>query len=55
MRNRVKCKQCGDVIESLLRHDWVQCRCHAIFTDGGQDYIRRGGNPEDFIEIEEEE
>lgn len=43
IRNRCKCKQCGDVIESKGSHDFVQCSCGAIFTDGGTDYVRRGG------------
>jgi hypothetical protein len=27
----------------------VRCKCGAIFTDGGKDYIRRGAN--DFADI----
>ena len=41
-RNRCMCNKCGDVIESKHRHDFVRCKCGAIFTDGGTDYIRRG-------------
>jgi len=26
-RNRAKCKNCGDVIESKHGHDWVSCTC----------------------------
>lgn len=44
LKNIAKCKKCGDIIESKHRHDFVQCRCGAIFVDGGQDYIRRGGD-----------
>lgn len=50
MRNIAKCKKCGDVIESTSRHDYVTCKCGAISVDGGTDYIRRIGNPEDFDE-----
>ena len=42
LRNRCQCKFCNDVIESKHRHDFVQCKCGRIFTDGGTDYIRRG-------------
>lgn len=42
--NKCQCRLCGDIIESKHRHDFVQCRCGAIFTDGGTDYIRRGAN-----------
>ena len=55
VRNRVKCKKCGDIIESKHRHDFVWCKCQSIFTDGGKDYVRRGGNPdfmEDMSEVE---
>ncbi|MFA5132531.1 MAG: NADAR family protein [Candidatus Paceibacterota bacterium] len=52
VRNIAKCKKCGDVIESKYRHDFVQCKCGAIFVDGGHDYYRRGGNLEDFDEID---
>jgi hypothetical protein len=47
-RNRVRCRKCGDVIESKTRHDFVPCKCGAIFTDGGNEYCHRGGNPEDM-------
>lgn len=42
VRNRCQCRQCGDVIESKHRHDFVSCKCGEIFTDGGTAYIRRG-------------
>lgn len=50
MRNLAKCKKCGDIIESKSRHDFQMCSCGSIFVDGGTDYIRRGGDPEDFDE-----
>jgi hypothetical protein len=50
IRNSAKCRKCGDEIESKHRHDFVSCKCGAIFTDGGKDYFRRGGNPEDLID-----
>lgn len=45
IRNRCRCKRCGQIIESHHRHDYVTCLCGAIFTDGGHDYIRRGYDP----------
>lgn len=54
-RNKCKCLLCNDIIESKHRHDFVHCECGAIFTDGGTDYIRRGGaidNIEDLSEYE---
>lgn len=53
IHNRAKCKKCGDVIESNYRHDWVSCKCGAIFVDGGHDYLRWGGNPEYIIDLSE--
>ena len=44
----IRCKKCGDVIESKYRHDWVSCSCGACFVDGGYDYCRIGGNFEDI-------
>ena len=41
--NRARCKNCGNVIESKSVHDFKLCKCTSIFTDGGKDYIRRGG------------
>ena len=45
IHNRIKCKICGDIIESKYRHDFVRCSCGACFTDGGHDYLRRGWDP----------
>ncbi len=55
IHNKVKCVKCGDIIESYHRHDFVKCSCGAIFVDGGKDYLRRGGRPEDIIELSEVE
>jgi len=46
LRNSCRCRKCGDEIESKHRHDWVSCKCGAVFTDGGLDYVRRGGDLE---------
>ena len=58
IHNRCKCKLCGDIIESKSVHDFVPCSCGAIYTDGGKEYIRRGGQMdmiEDMDECEEVE
>ncbi len=58
-RNAAKCLDCGDVIESKSRHDFVQCSCKRIFVDGGLDYLRRGfrtgGEGKGFEELSEYE
>lgn len=49
MKNEATCAKCGDHIESKTRHDYLECDCGAIAIDGGTDYTRRVGNPEDFV------
>lgn len=53
IHNRAKCRKCGDVIESMHRHDFKSCVCGAIFVDGGKAYIRRGGEPENIEAMDE--
>jgi hypothetical protein len=42
--SRGQCLDCEDIIESKHRHDFVRCECGNSFLDGGDDYIRGGGN-----------
>jgi len=42
IRNRVKCA-------------FVYCKCRSIFVDGGKDYLRRGGDLDNIIELSEVE
>lgn len=42
---KIKCLDCLDVIESTHRHDFVRCKCGESFVDGGDAYLRVGGNP----------
>jgi hypothetical protein len=51
--NKCQCATCLDIIESRSRHAFVQCKCGAIFTDGGTSYIRRGGKIENIIDMSE--
>lgn len=54
--NKAQCKLCGDVIESLYRHNYVSCKCGEIFVDGGDSYPRWGANNMgNFIRILEDE
>ena len=54
VRNRAKCAQCLDVIESLHVHDWRQCACGTISVDGGLTYASRSfTHPYDVIELSE--
>lgn len=53
IRNAVKCLLCQDIIESLYCHDFKICKCGSVFTDGGLDYIRRGGDIEAMLDLTE--
>ena len=54
LRNRARCKKCGDIIESKHRHDHVACSCGEIAVDGGLAYLRRTFNrPENLEEMAE--
>lgn len=50
IRNSAQCRLCNDEIESKSHHDFVSCKCGAISLDGGHDYIRRIGDPKNFID-----
>jgi hypothetical protein len=39
----IKCTECGEVIVSVHRHDYVTCKCGKTFVDGGTAYLRCGG------------
>lgn len=45
--SKIKCNKCGDIIESRMVHDFKFCKCGAFAVDGGKDYLRRCGYPED--------
>lgn len=51
--NKIKCMNCGDVIESEHQHDFKWCSCKSVAVDGGKEYLRRLGEPEDIIEMSE--
>ena len=56
IRNAIKCKHCGDVIESTYCHNFVTCSCGCCSVDGGLDYLRRcfkNSEEEDFIDLSE--
>lgn len=49
--NKARCRKCGDVIESVYRHDFKFCKCRAIAVDGGKDYIKRSAM--DLADVED--
>lgn len=55
IKNAIKCKKCGDVIESTSVHDFQFCSCGSVAVDGGHDYLRRSfkNSQDDFEELSE--
>lgn len=56
IRNAIRCRHCGDVIESRSVHDFKYCSCGACAVDGGLEYLRRCAKnslKEDFEDISE--
>ena len=49
--NKIKCKKCGDVIESKSTNDYKRCSCGAVAADGGKDYLKRIGIEEEYEEL----
>lgn len=50
--NRARCRKCGVVLISKHRWDYSSCACGNA-VDGGRDYLKRAGNPEDLEEMSE--
>ena len=53
--NAIRCNHCGDVIESVHRHDFRTCSCGCVSVDGGHDYLRRcaANGPDDYMDLSE--
>lgn len=48
MSKILRCKKCGDIIQSKHTHDMVWCKCGAVAIDGGDSYCKLTGNLEDM-------
>lgn len=49
--NKIKCKKCGNIIESKSTNDYKRCSCGTVAIDGGKNYLKRIGNEEDYEEM----
>jgi len=52
IRNIIECVACGDVIESVHRHDFKTCKCGSVSIYGGKSYQRwlwPSGAPHEWI------
>lgn len=61
-RNRIRCRNCGEVLESKYRHDFQVCKCwrdskgeEGVAVDGGNDYRRFVGKLEWIEDLVNEE
>ena len=55
--NKIRCKRCGDIIESKTVHDFKFCKRGAVAVDGGKEYLRRCfiNTEDDYEELSEYE
>ena len=53
--NKIRCRKCGEIIESVSVHNFKFCKCGAVAVDGGHEYLRRCGSLENFEELSEYE
>jgi hypothetical protein len=55
VRNRAKCKLCGDVLESFHRYDHVSCKCGEISISGGDYAFETSAKSYDnFLRVDDE-
>lgn len=55
MKNRAKCRLCGDILESFHRYDYVACKCGEISIDGGNDHLGcSAGDWKNFLRVDDE-
>ena len=46
--NAIVCKGCGDTVYSRARHDMHFCTCGLVAIDGGREYVKLCGEPENY-------
>lgn len=52
IKNAIKCKKSGEVIESVSLHDFKICLCGACAVGGGHEYLRRSApSLDDFSDL----
>lgn len=49
--NKVQCKSCGIVLESVQKDKKISCACGKITADGGKSFIKRIGSYADMNEL----
>lgn len=53
VRNAIQCKNCGKICESTSVHEFAKCDCETdwVAADGGHEYLRRVGDPKNWIDL----
>ncbi len=52
IRKAIRCKKCGDIVESASVHDFKTCACGTCAADGGHDYLRWSApSLDDFVDL----
>ncbi|RPI84527.1 MAG: hypothetical protein EHM34_03480 [Nitrosopumilales archaeon] len=55
MRNRAKCKLCGEILESFALIDYVSCKCGEIAINGGDmKYETFAKDYSNFLRVDDE-
>lgn len=49
--NKIRCKTCNEVIESMNNYKRVMCSCGKVGVDGGKIFLKRTGSPKDYEEL----
>ena len=55
MGERIKCKKCGEKLQSKYRHDFKMCKCETCYIDGGDDYCKKKNKKEDIEWLDRKE
>tara|TARA_R110000803_G_scaffold13142_3_gene37125 strand:- start:993 stop:1400 length:408 start_codon:yes stop_codon:yes gene_type:complete len=51
LQNQVRCLICKDEPCSSRKWDFQRCECGAVAVDGGMEYLKRIGKPEDYRDM----
>lgn len=50
-KNRAKCLNCEDVIDSTSATEWTECSCGCLKIRGGSAFLERDSEPGKFKEL----
>jgi hypothetical protein len=50
-KNRAKCLNCDDIVESKNLDDWIECSCGSLKIRGGSSFLERSCQPNKYKEL----